>query len=89
MPAVIPYVAAFLVELGANAAIATFIATVVVDAVVSFSLGKIAQALAGSPSNNEGPPQQTVTVRGTLEPRRIVYGDVRISGVMIYESTKR
>lgn len=88
MPAVIPFIAAYIVELGASAAVAAFIATVAVDTVVSFALGKIARALAGSPSYSQGPPQQTITVNGTLEPRRIVYGQVRVSGVVGFYSTR-
>jgi hypothetical protein len=87
MPPVVIYIAAILVEVGVSAAIASIIATVIVDAVISFALGKIARALAGTPSNNQGPPQQTVTVRGTLEPRRIVYGQVLTTGVVAFPGT--
>ncbi|HEY3679030.1 MAG TPA: phage tail protein [Bradyrhizobium sp.] len=87
MPPVVGYIAAALVSIGVAASVATIIATVIVDAVISFALGKIARALAGTPSNNQGPPQQSVTVKGTLEPRRILYGQVRTSGVVAFYGT--
>lgn len=87
MPPVVAFIAAYLVTIGVSVAIASIIATVVVDSVIAFALGKIARALSGNPSYSQGPPQQTVTVNGTLEPRRIVYGQVRASGVVAFYGT--
>lgn len=66
-------------------AIATAVATVVVGAIASFSLGKISQLLAGTQANANGPPSQTVTVQGTVEPRRGVYGQVLTAGVIVFD----
>lgn len=87
MPVIVGYIAAFLESYGVAAAVAEVIATVVVDVAISFALGKIAQALAGNSTNQTGPPAQTETVQGTLEPRRIVYGQVMTNGVITFFGT--
>jgi len=79
--AAIEAIAAWLVEYGASTTVATVVATVVVDTIAAFALGKISQALAGTPSNAGGPPSQTITVQGTVEPRRLIYGQVLVGGV--------
>lgn len=66
-------------------AIAYAVATVVVAEVATFAAGKISQALAGSQSNTAGPPSQTITVQGTTEPRRILYGQVLTAGVVVFD----
>ena len=54
--ALITAIAEWLVAEGVTATVATVVATVVVDAVASFALGKIAQALAHSQSDDLGAP---------------------------------
>lgn len=76
------WLATYVFTSAAGYAIATVVATVIVDAVASFALGKISQALSGSQSNTVGPPSQTVTVQGTTEPRRILYGQLLTAGVV-------
>lgn len=67
-------------------AIATVVATVIVGEVASFALGKISQALSGNQSTpGAGPPSQTVTVQGTTESQRIVYGQVLTAGVIAFD----
>lgn len=66
-------------------AIATVVATVIVGEVAAFAAGKISQALAGSQSNTAGPPSQTITVQGTTEPKRMIYGQVLTSGVVAFD----
>lgn len=76
------WLATYVFTSAAGYAIATVVATVIVDAVASFALGKISQALSGNQSNTVGPPSQTVTVQGTTEPRRILYGQLLTAGVV-------
>lgn len=66
-------------------AIATAVATVIVAEAASFALGKISQSLAGNQANAGGPASQTVTVQGTTEPRRMVYGRVLTAGVVAFD----
>lgn len=60
--ALITAIADWLVAEGVTATVATVVATVVVDAVASFALGKIAQSLAHSQSDDLGvaPPFESV-----------------------------
>lgn len=75
------YLATYVFTSAGGYAIATAVAVIAVGQVASFALGKISQALAGSESNRQGPPQQTITVQGTSEPRRIIYGQVLVGSV--------
>jgi hypothetical protein len=87
MPTVVAYIAEVLVSWGFNAIVAEVIAYVAVSVVVSYSLGKISQSLAGSASDHQGPPSQTITAQGTIEPTRILYGQIRTSGVIGFYGT--
>lgn len=82
-----PYVVAAIAAVLGGGAVAVAVATIIVDVVISFALGKIAQALAGTKSDHTGPPAQQVTVQGTLEPRRMVYGQVMTNGVIAFFGT--
>lgn len=88
MPAVVGYIADYLwLYVVEDYASALVIAEIVVDVAISFALGKISQALAGNSTNQTGPSAQTETVQGTLEPRRVVYGQVMTSGVILFFGT--
>jgi hypothetical protein len=69
------------------ASVATAAAAVWNAAVVNFALGKISQTLFGSKTRGSGVSSQQYTVRAALAPREIVYGEVRKSGVLIWEGT--
>lgn len=69
------------------AAVATALAAAWNAAVVGFVLGRIGKALAGRPKGLGGPPPQTFTVRGTLQPRRMIYGEVRTAGNLLWVNT--
>lgn len=80
-----PTVAAVATFFSVSATTATVLVAVI-DIAINFALGKIAQSLSGD-AKNFGPAPQTVTVRGTIEPRRIIYGEVRTAGVVTYIGT--
>lgn len=69
------------------AAVATALAAAWNAAVVSFALGRISKAIAGRPKALAGPPSQTFTAKGTLQPMRIIYGQVRTAGVLLWVNT--
>jgi hypothetical protein len=70
--------------LGIGTTAATAVA-IVVDVVINFAIGKLAQLLA----SQQGLPQniQTITIRGTIQPLSIIYGQVATSGVIVWEGT--
>lgn len=53
----------------------------------SAALGKFESALVGHPSNNQQPVPQTFMARGAVQPRVMIYGPTRVSGVVTYEGT--
>jgi hypothetical protein len=73
---------------GAYAAIATFVVEVVVTIAINYGLSELEKSLAGKPKRNGlGNPQgavRDVTVRGTVEPMQVVYGEVRTPGFLAY-----
>lgn len=91
MPQFVAAVAAFFTVTvtvsGAYAAVATVLAAAWNAAVVGFVLGRIGKALAGRPKGLGGPPPQTFTTKGTLQPRRMVYGEIRTAGHLVWVNT--
>lgn len=64
--------------------------TVIVTVAANVALTKIMQALAGKPSGlgtTGPPPSRSVTARGTIEFRQLIYGQVRTAGFLAYYGT--
>lgn len=95
MPVVVGWIAGYIataieaVGVGTAAATtaATVVATIVVDAAISIAVSKIAQALAGKPSQAGDPPQRLTTARGTAEYQQLIYGQIRTGGFLAYYAT--
>lgn len=73
-------------SLGATAAL---VAEVVLTAVFTWGLGRISHHLAGRANRNRASTQsgRTFTVRGTIEPMQLVYGEVRVPGFLVWYGT--
>jgi hypothetical protein len=73
---------------GAAAAIATFVVELVVTVAINYGLSELSKEWAGKAKRNGyGNPQgavRDVTVRGTVEPMQIVYGEVRTPGFLAF-----
>lgn len=73
---------------GATAGFVTFVVELVVTVAINYGLSELTKALAGKPKRNGlGNPQgavRDVTVRGTVEPMQLVYGEVRTPGFMAF-----
>lgn len=56
---------------------------VVANVIIAFAIGKLSQLLGPSVK----PPQniQTLTIRGTIQPLAIIYGEVVTSGVLVWQ----
>lgn len=73
--------------LGLSGATATFVSAVV-QVIVTVAISAGLSALAGKPKNAyAGTGSRDVTVKGTVEPRQLLYGDVRTGGFIAYYST--
>lgn len=68
-----------------STAVATAV-TIAIDIALNFALGKLTQALSGK-AKQFGPTLQAITVKGTIQPRSIIYGEVATSGVIVFEGT--
>jgi hypothetical protein len=80
MPQALPLLKVFIVKLATSKALGFVIARALIT---NFVLSKLSKALAPS-TGGGGPPPINVTVRGTVEDRRLVFGTVRTGGVMTF-----
>lgn len=66
--------------------VAATIATAVIGAGLSFGLNSLAGSLLGGGKKKSGTEMRdrTALVRSSIEPRRIVYGRVKVSGPLVY-----
>jgi len=78
----VPYTA--LVAIGVSASTAGFIASVGVQLIGLSLLGALARKLFPVPDLTQTATANAITVRGTLEHQRIVYGEVMLSGPLWY-----
>jgi hypothetical protein len=88
MPPVVAVIAGWLVAAGVTVATATFVATYVVSVLVTFALGKLAGLFGESPTSSglsSGNSPQTYTVHSTTAAAQILYGQLKTSGVIIFE----
>lgn len=87
--AVAQYVAGAAAAYGASAAAAyaiyTATAMVLKTIILQFALGKVSKALFGKKAGSGTPSSQTLMIRSTKAPREIVYGEVRKSGVLVFQ----
>ncbi|HYE70606.1 MAG TPA: phage tail protein [Aquabacterium sp.] len=81
MPAAIPAVAAF----AASSAVASAIVTIATSVLVNLAIGAIQKALVKKPKQFS--PPVNVTVKNTIENRRIVGGTRRVGGSFVYINT--
>ena len=65
--------------------VAATIATAVISAGLSFGLNSLAGSLMGGGKKNKTAEMRdrTALVRSSIEPRRIVYGRVKVSGPLV------
>lgn len=69
--------------IGAEIAYGVIYATISIAA--TLALGAAAKALAGKKAGAAGGPQsRDVTLKGTIEPRQVMYGQARTGGVIVY-----
>ena len=91
MPEAVAYavISAFGAGLGVAviASAAYAITEVAISLVFSYALSKFESALLGKQSNNQQPVPWTFTARGSVQPRTIIYGATRTSGVAVFEAT--
>lgn len=87
MPPVVAVIATALIEAGITAVIATFIANAIVSFAVNAVIGAIFSSKpkkADAPSFSTAASNRTITVRQPAQPRRVVYGQVRVGGVIAF-----
>lgn len=72
----------------AFAVVAAAVTYIAVSAAIAYAFTAITKALAGSPDDltNEAAARQTV-VRSASEPRRLIYGLVRVAGPLVFAAT--
>src|SRR5262245_38093286 len=73
------------VAAGAGAVIKAILIRLLVSVAVNYAIGAISKAAAKK--NLGGQPPVNVTLRGTIEFRRIVFGRRRVGGVFVYYGT--
>lgn len=77
--------------LGVTGAAATFVTAVVytvVTVAINYGLTQVAQSLAGKPKQyTQGPRSRDITVRGTVEPAQLVYGEAKSGGFIAFYGT--
>lgn len=84
MPQALPAIGAFFVKVFTAKAIGYVIARTIL---VNFALAAVSKMLAGRQSRGRSDIAQTVMVRSSIAPREIVYGQVKKSGVVIWQTT--
>lgn len=78
-------VAAYLIEMGVSAVVAYVVANIAVAVV--FAAGMRAFAPKPNKGSSAQDPGRQFLVRSSVEPRRIIYGRDKVSGVLVYAST--
>jgi hypothetical protein len=87
VPQALPLVGSFLFQ---SAALITggIITGAILVVGVSVGLAKLTQSLAGKEkSDDQGAASQEVTVRGTVQPRQLIYGEVKTGGFVAFYGT--
>lgn len=72
---------------GAAAAVVTAVVYVAVTVAINYGLTRISQSLAGKPKRDAARAGRDVTVRGTVEPMQMIYGEVRSPGFIAFFGT--
>lgn len=80
VPAVIKGVVAFFASTGA-------VAVIVKTVLINVALGAVSKALAKKPRQDTSVPSVSVTVRGSTEYRRLIFGTRKVAGVFVYYGT--
>lgn len=76
---------AVLVSVGINAAVATAVSAFIIRTATSFLISAVVGALTKPKTPaSPGVQQQTLTVRQPTAPRKVVYGETRVGGTMVY-----
>ena len=71
---------------GASMGAALAIGSVISTILVNVALGAVSKALMSTKKSAQqsGPPPVSVTVKGTIEPRRLIFGTRRTGGVLVF-----
>lgn len=87
MPQAIPIIGSFLIQ-GAAFFTGGLISGAILVIGISAGLASIAKSLAGKPkTDSQGPESRDVTVKGTVEPRQLIYGEVKTGGFVAFYGT--
>jgi hypothetical protein len=80
----VPQFAPALTAIGSFLASTGAVAVLVKTILINVALGAIAKALTKKPRQDNSVPPVNITVRGTIENRRLVFGTRRVGGVMAF-----
>lgn len=81
-----PWLAPIFVFIGFSAATAVEISVFVVSLGVSLAIGQVSKLFLKKPTSQLSFSQdgQTLTIRQAVSPRRVIYGNVRLAGIITY-----